>query len=261
MTAAGTPAPQVGDTISTAEALDALPVGSVVLTSRGRAWIASADIGLGIIWSDGMGSSLGSQGLSNRAPLTVLFRPDAPQPGGTGNSAFPVADDAVERAARALMETRLPSGGYATINPVQAEVLARAALAAAGARAEVDREVLDLIARTLAEHTGYPSGRLAANGQAWAEEFQRCSACDGRWPCEPVHLARAGQALAARGDAATPTEVEWGVRDSNGVETHYGSGTTAEVASRRILAMADGFALIQRTVSEWREVEGGEQRA
>lgn len=64
-------------------------------------------------------------------------------------------------------------------------------------------------------------------------------------------LARA--VLAARGDAA-PTEVEWGVRDDDGVETHYGSGTTAEVAARRILAIADGFTLIQRTVSAWRGV-------
>lgn len=42
-----------------------------------------------------------------------------------------ISAEAVEAAARALMETRLPSGGYAQVNSVQADVLARAALAAA----------------------------------------------------------------------------------------------------------------------------------
>lgn len=69
-----------------------------------------------------------------------------------------------------------------------------------------------------------------------------------------AYLRGASDALPARGDAATPTEVEWGVRDDDGIETHYGSGTTAEVAARRILAIADDFTLIQRSVSAWREV-------
>lgn len=52
----------------------------------------------------------------------------------TEREALSTADsDTVGRIARALQETRLPSGGYASINPVQAEVLARAALAAARA--------------------------------------------------------------------------------------------------------------------------------
>ncbi len=61
--------------------------------------------------------------------------------------------------------------------------------------------------------------------------------------------------LAARGDAATPTEVEWGVREPNGSETHYGAGP-GEGYSRNIVGLRpDHFTLIQRTVSAWREVQ------
>lgn len=83
--------------VTIVEELDALPVGSVVREQRD-----------GYLWGkrDGGGWSVGNSGsplaavriVEEYAPLTVLFRPDAPQPDATGNSAFPVADDTIERA-------------------------------------------------------------------------------------------------------------------------------------------------------------------
>lgn len=62
--------------------------------------------------------------------------------------------------------------------------------------------------------------------------------------------------LAARGDAATPTEVEWGVRyidPQGGVHDH----PRASEQNARLVMEIGGYTLIQRDVhrSAWREVQ------
>ena len=73
--------------IRTASELDALPVGSVVLDDKTRSWQRRAHSPapwcFGNRWEAG-------DAVIEHAPLTVLFRPDAPQ--------LATGDDAVERA-------------------------------------------------------------------------------------------------------------------------------------------------------------------
>jgi hypothetical protein len=93
MTPDGTnPTPRVGETITTAAELDALPVGSVVLDPHGRAFQKRPTFGPeGAAWF----ATASTEGHSVCArPARVLFRPDAPQPA-------PADDDAVERAVLA----------------------------------------------------------------------------------------------------------------------------------------------------------------
>lgn len=173
-------------------------------------------------------------------PNGVLFRPDAPQPA--------VADDTAERAARALFvaeqetdETRDAAGRYwdnadfsdAVIPREHYRNQARAALAAAGAGEAVDREALiEQVEDILARH-----GCLAA---------------------VPTQAIRD---LAARGDAATPTEPRWGwdlgPDDPRGVRTEADEAT----ARREVARFPRDRRLMRREVTAWREVEGGEQRA
>jgi hypothetical protein len=101
MTADGTnPTPRVGETVLTAEELDALPVDTVVVD---RASIPRtkrrADSVMGAGWTHAGRDPLSSKMLADGHPLTVLFRPDAP-PSAT------VPDDAVERATEALFRHR-----------------------------------------------------------------------------------------------------------------------------------------------------------
>ena len=136
MTADGTPTPRTGDTITSVEALDALPVGlvlrtvrgyltEIVLDDRGRRYVrATPDTG-----GDG-GWYTHSERVLDMLPLTVLFRPDAPQPA--------VAGDAVERVLRAVEAAiREMLNRYRPIDVAdeiaQPDSPFRAALAAAGA--------------------------------------------------------------------------------------------------------------------------------
>ncbi len=67
-------------------------------------------------------------------------------------------------------------------------------------------------------------------------------------------LAAAG-ALAARGDAATPTEVEWGVRLPTGRIREMPDEEAARRESASLNAVyARETGVVQRTVSAWREV-------
>lgn len=243
----GTPRPaRASETITTASKLDALPVGSVVLDGDRDAWQREASSWVSAMSS---GSWMDSDRLIGwHGPVTVLFRPDAPQPSATGNSAFPVADDAVERAARAVVRV-MGANGF-VMPPESARPVARAALAAAG---EVDPE--------------YPWPLSQGAYDALLNDVQGRVFTDGEGndvgTMRPVYavlavtlaLTAVRDSLATRGGAATPTEVEWGVR--------YPSGNVdvkAEDAARAIAAryadVPNGGApvLMQRTVSAWREV-------
>lgn len=106
---------------------------------------------------------------------------------------------------------------------------------------------------------------LAARGDApalvccaWCERPASGTAehNDGlRHPACPEH----GLPGTYRGDAATPTEVEWGVRWPNSDVEKCGAPGTADDYEDESAAEHGGVR-VQRTVSAWREVEGGEQR-
>lgn len=142
--------------VTTVEELDALPDHTILRTARGYPTEIVSDRWSGnrclssTIETGGDGWWSLATGVAKMAPLTVLFRPDAPQPDTTGNSAFPVADDAVERAAHPGV---LPSAEGLTAalrwlaeqEGVREDWYAEevpaimAALATAGAGAEADR--------------------------------------------------------------------------------------------------------------------------
>lgn len=96
VTPAGTPAPQVGGTVSTTAGLDALPDGSVGQDGIGNVFHLGRlnDDGEREWGITGLDGSYDTEFVAEHLPLTVLFRPDAPQPALT--------DDVVERAARAI---------------------------------------------------------------------------------------------------------------------------------------------------------------
>lgn len=177
-----------------------------------------------------------------------------------------VKDDAVERAADAIARAR----GYvrgACLDEHYRD--ARAALAAAGAGAEVDREA----ARVESERRyGYPESSPRARAEG--ESFQ----------------AGAAWVLAARGDAATlttPVRCGWCERPASGTAEHsdglrhpacpehglpgayQGDAATPTVTAEKMLdAWAEAVADGVRGTTPWRflaalgvEVEGGEQRA
>lgn len=244
MTADGTYRPaRAGGTITTAAELDALPVGSVVLADATHQ-DSSQGAGSYPLAFQRLYDGKWHRGGRSRdtdpdfiTPATVLFRPDAPQPATT--------DDAVERAAvlspsaiRAMQErhdAQMADRTHLGHAPRQSEIdrgwLLRhvAALAAAGAGAAVDREPERRALAAIAEETeGHPGLAL-------------------------LHSLATGVVgpLAARGDAAAPTEVEWGVRVSNGtVQDRFGS---RDEAASWALDVEDGM-LMRRTVSTWREV-------
>lgn len=70
------PTPRVGDTITTAEQLDALPVGSVVADADDTAW----QVDLHEMWhhTGYEGPQMSDRMAEHYGPLTVLYRPDAP---------------------------------------------------------------------------------------------------------------------------------------------------------------------------------------
>jgi len=151
VTAADQPTPRVGDTITTAEQLDALPDGVVIgdLTSEDEpTWWHSPDGG---VWLGTDGSERDSAWIaSDGQTFTVLYRPDAPHPA-------PVDGDAVERAHRAWNE--YPDYDADTDErDAWSHERDRIAVAVAAARAgeAVGREALVKAGTELAvEHLGY----------------------------------------------------------------------------------------------------------
>lgn len=154
VTAAGTPTPRTGETITTAAELDALPVGSVVLAAIGRQdsrvtyELALQRLYDGDWYRPGRARSADPGYI---VPATVLFRPDAPQPATScatcghspldpehteANHAYTPAttDGTVERAAR-LVHEYVDTGGQ-DHGVIVADRLLTATLAAAGAGAE-----------------------------------------------------------------------------------------------------------------------------
>ena len=119
MTATDQPTPQVGDTITTVEQLDALPVGSALLRVDGQGIaILQRSVHTGRWYLAGA-----IEPVEPRLPATVLYRPDAPHPapvdevrcghpncGGTDHDCRPfrrgeaVDDAAVERAVREVID-------------------------------------------------------------------------------------------------------------------------------------------------------------
>lgn len=159
-------------------------------------------------------------------------------------------DDAVERAARAIAARDTTQGGepipwdsWTAASRERFRDDARAALAAAGAGAEVDREGL----ATLIDPTAFAPSTAEWRAFDWESRKDRAREA-------------ADRILAARGDAATPTEVEWGVRYPSG-NVDVKPEATARAVAERYADVPNGGApvLMQRTVSAWREVEGGEQ--
>ncbi len=117
-----------GTQITTAAELDALPVGSVVRDNVGDAGLVD-EPGM-IRYAEAIGM-VSAYVVKHYAPLTVLYRPDAPQP-------TPVPADAVERAARAMFDVKSDGGDEAwdEVHPnVQEHYLALARAALAPARA------------------------------------------------------------------------------------------------------------------------------
>lgn len=97
---------RVGETVSTAAELEALPVGAIV---RGRSGMLSRGDGrFGPTWYHHPSRDHAADSATVaevEGSMTVLFRPDAPRPGSENSApAVLASDDAVERAARAESE-------------------------------------------------------------------------------------------------------------------------------------------------------------
>ena len=271
MNADGTyPVTRTGESITE---LDVLPEGSVVSIRLGD------DLAVGWRCADGWHLTeedvaySGSE-IDPDATLTVLFRPDAPQP-ATG--------DAVERAARAMQIENRPKPDPlnrdqreeqddATIDAYRA--LARAALAAARA-GEAEGYIVQEMAEAIDDATlshlspaenlerqANAAARVAAQHGGEAVDREALLVAVGgvlfnamNYP-EPVQARILGQdtrpltekvvnaILAARGDAA-PTEVEWGVQAKGLLDGHGDDierqGDEAE-ARERLAEMLDPAA-------------------
>lgn len=251
----GTPRPaRVGDTVHTASELDALPVGAIV---RGRSGMLSRGDGrFGPTWYHHPSRDHAADSATVaevEGSMTVLFRPDAPQP-VTENSAPAVlaSDDAVDRAARAAWEEAYDED-QRSYHPWDAPWvkqtwtdIARAALAAAGAGAEVDREALN--ERHALDKIGGEAGLI--------EECRRLAAHpDQIRQVVPHFFEMLADVLAARGDAATPTEVEWGVREEGRTTASYSREDAEDwINDEDAWNPGETRTLVQRTVSAWREV-------
>ncbi|MCG7285379.1 hypothetical protein MHY85_05235 [Cellulomonas sp. ACRRI] len=232
--------------IKTASELDALPEGSVVADADDTAW----QVDLHELWhhTGDEGPQMSDRLAEYYGPLTVLFRPDAPQP-ATGMDAVvsasagmyehpdedPATGDGVERAALALMaewecvpEVTDAAEGTAVCERHDASVwvdrlcefavaAARAALAAARAGEARPRCTCD-----------------QAHGlhDAWCPAQRGGEAVDREALIDHVRatLARTDErdeqvvdaVLAARGDAATPTVTAEQVRQSLALAGEHG---------------------------------------
>lgn len=289
MTAGGTYRP--GARVTTAEELDALLIGSVVRHASGQVFTRVDDPD-DYDWRGIASSAAFTAGeiiAEHPGPLTVLFRPDAPQPDTTeppltdaeyramqedrdrwraiaeartadlrdarrsrregtpdpGDLTTPqpaVADDAVARVLRSVEAAiREMPNRYRPIDVAdeiaQPDSPFRAALAAAGAGEAVDRGALDSLVE-------------------WASRLRMDTPEDQATADRYVDvLRRLSQALAVRGDAATPTVTVEQVREAAlGAEQDvYGEHGPAviDVDDVRWLTLALRALGI--------EVEGGEQ--
>lgn len=270
------PTPRVGDTITTAAQLDALPVGTVVVEGdhttpdEGQIFGITTIPGVFHRFPDGwyVVAGHGARDLEEERalPATVLYRPDAPHPAPDG--------DAVERAARAVMvtmgcavriedadcphvddsmpcrcETRFsicvehdgePQPASVTVCPY-AERMARAALAAAGVgEAECGHPNHGADDHDCAPFRGGEALDLLAN----ARNVRTYGDYGAGWR----DGVRAGADLAARG-AAVPTEIQWGRRFADGTVVPC----TEDEARPPSGAVWVG---VRRTVSEWQEAQG-----
>lgn len=278
MTADGTyPSPRAGVTVSTAAELDALPVGSVVRDGRSVVY-ASADEGLGEpVWMEaGSVNWHAALVLAIRGPLTVLFRPDDPQP-VTG-------DDGIDRAALAEL------------------ILAfRERMDAAGAGDEwVSADLADVLAEAIdnalddARHDGYADARAAlaaarageADGPDWSDWHSQGYA-DGYLAAQRGGEAVNREALVGRGGLTGAEFVitAWHIEDGRLVadekvaaEEYRTTGATVQavfdlmyrrdpfapegcVTKAAVIAALNtpaadlAAAPVQRTVSAWRGVQ------
>lgn len=224
MTADDQPTPRVGDTITTAAGLDALPVGSVVLDRFGDEATRQPTR----LWAYPETAHQTSAYLAKHfAPLEVLHLPGAPQPAPT--------TDAVERAARERMQ-RIAGWQYLVKH--------------AGLSAEWMDRVLGALA-----HAALGAARVAdygpyrGGGDEPGPDETTCSRCG--------HLAieHGGEAW-----SECPTEVEWAIRfglTSNPIRFDEDGAALTEKAGRREVSENPGAVLMQRDVhrSEWREVQ------
>lgn len=229
-----------GARVTTVGELEPLPVGSVVLADAAHQ-DSSQGAGSYHLAFQRLYDGRWHRGGRSRdtdpdfiVPATVLFRPDAPQPATT--------DDAIERAGGASC-----GGSYCTADAqIGPHRHADGVIYRTGAGAEVDRSALReaMLRRWWMDQTGPEADRWETLDADERENVAENSYAD-------TFLAAVLDFLAARGDAATPTEVEWGVRILNRT-VQDGFGSRDEAASWA-LDVEDG-TLMQRTVSAWREV-------
>ena len=172
MTADGTYQPSTR--VSTAAELDALPIGSVVQDGRGAVYVSSdEELGEPVWMEAGSVNWHAALTLAIRGPLTVLFRPDAPQP-ATTNELIDALD--VVRSEDYSRDQR--DAAYERVAD---------ALVAAGAGEAVDREAMAALLERefgsfLAHEPHAPEtfwgqradAVLAARGDAAPTERQRC---------------------------------------------------------------------------------------
>jgi hypothetical protein len=204
------PGVRAGETITTAAELDALPDATVVLDHDGDAW--QSDEGL---WSCARASLVdwGTAKLAKLAPLTVLFRPDAPEPA-------PVPHDAVERALRDLDTVRDDDAGSEYRD-------------AAADRVATALHTLRLLSTGSSEGQAWPSynediydppesaqrGGEAADREALVANLSAVAAAllrggqDNAYRSQVAlasldYLSDAARLLAARGDAAAPARAD-----------------------------------------------------
>lgn len=279
---------RAGDTVTTAAELDALPVGSVVL-SHCTGERARFD---GLAWQkrhDGSGgytpewwAAIDSEWLPENkmfpflgGTFTVLFRPDAPQPAGEREPDGCVTRDwhaeAHARSGRlddlvaslhAAFGTVPHDGGFAAAirrligqgrvpQPATTDdAVERAARAAWEAAYPEPERVHHAWDSPVVRETWSDIARaaLAAAGAGEAADREACELCRGERSC-----LRCGP-LAARGDAA-PTEVEWGVIYEADRDSVIYEPQESEAYARALVAQSPtDTGLVQRTVSAWREV-------
>lgn len=127
---------------------------------------------------------------------------------------------------------------------------AEAALAAQRGGEAVDREDFGHPARGRGETYEPPTGAYRVIHRARNSLYLRATHEQRKETVREL-IDALDAALAARGDGATPTEVEWGVRYDDGTVNGPTDRANAEYLTER-----DGqhFPLVQRTVSAWREV-------
>lgn len=183
---------RAGVVVSIAAELDALPVGTPLWCSDDRIREVMLSNGRVALRGFDGGHEVMTSRIASLLPATLLFRPDAPQPATT--------DDAVERAARAWhqeaeRQSECLMGEWDALYPddrARALQRMRAALAAAGAGDEVDREALR-------------SAIAPAIHRTEAASIEKFGVSAGLGSLSDSAADAVLALLAARGDATTPT--------------------------------------------------------